>query len=112
LDVVRVREEVEGAQVLDLPSLALDRGEVAGEGGGLAGDVHDALAHGAGEQPHQLDARAGARRIQDHRVDPAAACAHPVGDVGRGGGDLREVLEVLGGQLGGAAVALDGDDRA
>src|SRR5699024_2317732 len=61
---------------------------------------------------HQLGTGAVARRIQNHHVDPAAAGSHPVGDVGGRRRDLGQVLQVLGGVLGGSAVALDGDHGA
>src|SRR5688572_19264098 len=68
LEVVGVREHVEGVQLLDEVTGGCERGEIASEAHGIAGDQRDAARAQLGDAPGGV-AQTGAWRIDDHQIE-------------------------------------------
>ena len=68
LDVVGLREHVDGAHLAQHPAGLDEFGGVGGERGGVAGDVDDALGRAVDDPVHDLLRQAGARRVDDEHV--------------------------------------------
>jgi len=108
-----LREEVDEMELVDAIR-GLQRGEVACESGGVAGDVDDVWGGDAFEQRADFEARAGAWWVEDDEVGTLALDDGLLQKGQRGFGDgsvLRAELFECGGEVGGGYVAgLDGGD--
>lgn len=90
LDVVRLREHVEGAEGVDAVAGVEEAAEVACEGGGVAGDVGDVCGFEADDAADGFGLGAGPGRVEEDEVgaaESAGVAREPVAD--GGGFDAR-----------------------
>ena len=93
--MIRVREHIDGLDFLDAVAALGEEGEVAGEGFGVAGDIHDALRRerdGGGEE--RLVA-ARTRRVHQEDVARLAVFRHVDHEFACVGADKADVLHAV-----------------
>lgn len=95
LDVRGHREHVDGLDFLSFVAELLEDGEVAGEAGGVAGDVDDAVGLHVGEGLEDGLGAAGARRIDDDDIGAHALLVEARHDLGRIADDEFGVADVV-----------------
>lgn len=95
LDVRGHREHVDGLDFLGFVAELLEDGEVAGEAGGVAGDVDDAVGLHVGEGLEDGLGAAGARRVDDDDIGAHALLVEARHDLGRIADDEFGVADVI-----------------
>ncbi len=89
------REHVHGLDFFGLVAEFVEDGDVAGEAGGVAGDVDDAVWFHAGKGLQHRRRTAGTRRVDDYDVSPYALLIKPRHDLGRIADDEFGVAHVV-----------------
>ena len=95
LDVRGHREHVDGLDFLGFVAELLEDGEVAGEAGGVAGDVDDAVGLHVGEGLEDGLGAAGARWVDDDDIGAHALLVETRHDFGRVADDKFGVADVV-----------------
>lgn len=89
------REHVDGLDFLGFVAELLEDGEVAGEAGGVAGDVDDAVGLHVGEGLEDGLGAAGARRVDDDDIGAHALLVEARHDFGRVADDKFGVADIV-----------------
>lgn len=89
------REHVDGLDFLGFVAELLEDGEVAGEAGGVAGDVDDAVGLHVGEGLEDGLGAAGARRVDDDDIGAHALLVEARHDLGRIADDEFGIADIV-----------------
>ncbi len=89
------REHVDGLDFLGFVAELLEDGEVAGEAGGVAGDIDDAVGLHVGEGLEDGLGAAGARRVDDDDIGAHALLVETRHDFGRVADDEFGVADIV-----------------